>query len=197
MAYGLTMICLSTFSIEPKRWMAIAIEPSNGKLVACTSSTSSGEAARASVLNTLRRLRRWNEVDVKSVSSNTKVIGTRLGELFLGNGKPFQIEEIAQKNWSLARITISQKLLEVPRGKVISYGGLARLTGSSPRGVGSVMASNPVPWAIPCHRVIHSNSRLGKFGRSISGTKDKERILRAEGVPFNTDSTVDSKAIFA
>jgi O-6-methylguanine DNA methyltransferase len=194
-AYVMTPINIGTMQIKSKLWLAFAIEESADKLVACTSSSVDTQNAETSLKNTLRRLHRFDELDESYRPQRFSEIGKRLGQLMLGKGQPFDLKEISQKNWSPARLKISKQLLQVPRGKVISYGGLARLTGSSPRGVGSVMRSNHVPWAVPCHRVIHSDGRLGKLGGTISGTKEKARILQAEGVLFNKDGTVSQTVI--
>jgi methylated-DNA-[protein]-cysteine S-methyltransferase len=132
---------------------------------------------------------------MESSNNATASVAERLLKLFHGKGEPYTLSEISQKGWGSARREICRQLLKVPLGKVITYGGLAKRAKSSPRGVGSVMASNPVPLAIPCHRVIHTNGRLGKFGRSTSGTKIKAAILRAEGVPFLDSESVVQTAI--
>ncbi len=173
----------------------MALEKSSGALVACTSSTQSPDDANRSLQNALLRLKRLDELDATLQLPNTSQVSHRLVELLRGEGQPFSLNEISQTNWSSARHVISEQLLQVPRGMVISYGELAKRSNSSPRGVGSVMRSNPVPWAIPCHRVIHSDGRLGKLGGSTSGTVEKARILRAEGVLFNSDGTVPHSLI--
>ena len=58
-----------------------------------------------------------------------------------------------------------------------------------------VMATNPVPLAVPCHRVIHADGRLGKFGRTTAGTKVKAAILLAEGVPFTDEERIASSIL--
>ncbi|MFX1539757.1 MAG: MGMT family protein [Promethearchaeota archaeon] len=191
----MTPINIGIIKLKPDRWLAFAIEKGTDKLVACTSSQIAAENAETSLKNALRRLKRFDDYDEGYRLPLSSKIGQRLGQLMLGKGQPFDLKEISQKNWSPARLNISKQLLQVPKGKVISYGGLARLTNSSPRGVGSVMRSNPVPWAVPCHRVIHSDGRLGKLGGTISGTKEKARILQAEGVLFNKDGTVGQKVL--
>ena len=191
----MTGICISTVQVHQKKWLSLALEQNGNKLVACTSSQNSAQEAEASLKGTLRRLKRLKELDKSSKSFRIDEIGSRLGQLSDGKGHPFDLEEISLRNWSPARLAISKRLLQVPRGNVISYGGLATLSKSSPRGVGSVMRSNPVPWAIPCHRVIHFDGTLGKLGGTTSGTKEKARILQAEGVPFKSNGTVQRKAI--
>jgi O-6-methylguanine DNA methyltransferase len=173
----------------------MALERPGGALVACTSSTQSSDDAKISLQGALLRLKRFDKQDDTLQLPNTPQVSHRLVELLHGDGQPFSLDEISQINWSTARRVISKQLLQVPRGMVISYGELAKRSNSSPRGVGSIMRSNPVPWAIPCHRVIHSDGRLGKLGGSTSGTPEKARILRAEGVLFNSDGTVPYSSI--
>ena len=46
------------------------------------------------------------------------------------------------------------------------------------RAVGRVMATNPLPIVVPCHRVIGSDGSLRGYG---AGLWMKEALLRAEG----------------
>lgn len=188
-------ICIGTIQAFANRWIALALEKSSGALVACTSSTHSPDDAKRSLQAALLRLKRLDELNDTLQLPNTSQVSHRLVELLRGDGQPFSLDEISQTNWSSARHVISENLLQVPRGMVISYGDLAKRSNSSPRGVGSVMRSNPVPWAIPCHRVIHADGRLGKLGGSTSGTVEKARILRAEGVLINSDGIVPHNLI--
>jgi methylated-DNA-[protein]-cysteine S-methyltransferase len=68
----------------------------------------------------------------------------------------------------------------IPRGHVVTYAELARRAGSPRafRAVGHTMATNPIPLAIPCHRVIGSNGSLTGFG---VGLDMKRRLLAIEG----------------
>ncbi len=70
---------------------------------------------------------------------------------------------------------------DVKFGETISYGGLAERVGrqGAARAVGRVMANNPLPLIIPCHRVIYSNGGMGGFG-AIGGVKLKKRMLEFE-----------------
>lgn len=51
----------------------------------------------------------------------------------------------------------------VPLGYATSYGSVAKVVGGSPRAVGRVMALNPFPLIVPCHRVVRSNFNLGGY----------------------------------
>ncbi len=66
---------------------------------------------------------------------------------------------------------------QIPVGYVTSYGAVARAVGGNPRAVGRVMASNPFPLIIPCHRVVASDFSLGGYG---GGLKVKLEILSRE-----------------
>ncbi|MCX8195875.1 MAG: MGMT family protein [Acidilobaceae archaeon] len=69
-------------------------------------------------------------------------------------------------------------LLLVPPGKAISYKELARALGVSPRYVGRLLSRNEELVAIPCHRVVREDGRVGGY-RLRSGMK--LRLLRLEG----------------
>ena len=58
------------------------------------------------------------------------------------------------------------KLLEVPRGAVVSYQALGAAAGApkGARAVGNALHNNPVPIYVPCHRVITSSGGIGGYG---------------------------------
>ena len=73
-------------------------------------------------------------------------------------------------------------LKQVPKGKVTTYGEIAReITGSvrAARAVGQAVAANPYPVVVPCHRVVRSDGDVG--GYSL-GVDKKIRLLSEEGV---------------
>src|SRR5262249_29314379 len=74
------------------------------------------------------------------------------------------------------------KTREIPRGEVRTYAWVAREIGhpAAVRAVGTALAKNPVPFVIPCHRVVRSDGDLGNY--SGGGVDTKERILLYEGV---------------
>lgn len=189
------MLNVGTIQVASNRWIGTAIDAGDGRLVACTTPTSSTQAAKADVLESVRRFGWPPEQVTFQATDSVMSAAKRLWELFQGSGTPFRLEEISLVRWTQARIEVSRQLLQIPKGRAISYGSLARRAGSSPRGVGMVMATNPVPLAVPCHRVIHADGRLGKFGRTIAGTKVKAAILLAEGVPFNDEESIDSSIL--
>ena len=69
----------------------------------------------------------------------------------------------------------------IPRGKTMTYGEVADLVGSpgAARAVGTVMAHNPVPIIVPCHRVVGSAGGLGGFS-AAGGVRTKQWLLDLE-----------------
>jgi len=70
---------------------------------------------------------------------------------------------------------------QVRYAETVSYRALAARAGSphAARAAGSVMAANPMPLIIPCHRIIRSDGQTGNF--SASGGPDlKKRLLTLE-----------------
>jgi O-6-methylguanine DNA methyltransferase len=74
------------------------------------------------------------------------------------------------------------KALEIPRGEVRPYAWVAREIGrpKAVRAVGTALGHNPVPLLIPCHRVVQSSGKLGRY--SLGSDENKRLILAAEGV---------------
>ena len=87
-----------------------------------------------------------------------------------------------------------EALKKVPRGKVITYGGLAEMIGmpKAHRAVGNAMNKNPFAPKVPCHRVVKSNGDLGGFSIDI---KVKIKRLQEEGVMISNNKIVDFKSI--
>jgi len=59
-------------------------------------------------------------------------------------------------------------LCEIPRGKTLTYGELARRLDGEARAVGQACGDNRLPIVIPCHRVVAANG-LGGFAHSTGG----------------------------
>ena len=78
---------------------------------------------------------------------------------------------------------VYEYLKTVPRGKVTTYGMIARAIGH-PRAswqVGNALHRNPTPVIIPCHRVVNREGRLAP-AFAFGGVEKQAALLRAEGV---------------
>jgi O-6-methylguanine DNA methyltransferase len=71
-------------------------------------------------------------------------------------------------------------MAKIPYGETISYSTLADRVGfpRAVRAVASACGANPVPLAIPCHRVVAKDGTLGGF--SLGGIHVKEKLLAVE-----------------
>jgi methylated-DNA-[protein]-cysteine S-methyltransferase len=69
----------------------------------------------------------------------------------------------------------------VPYGQVVTYGELARASGTGipARGIGAIMGANPIPIVVPCHRVVAGDG-LGGFSGG-DGVESKRWLLTLEG----------------
>ena len=106
-----------------------------------------------------------------------------------GNAVDFVLEEIDFEivGGFARRVLLADR--EIPRGRVMTYGGLAAKLGlpGGARAVGNALAGNPFPLVIPCHRVVRSDGDLGGFG---GGTDMKKTLLMLEGVVFDPQGRV-------
>jgi deoxyribonuclease V len=87
---------------------------------------------------------------------------------------------------------VFQATCQVPRGKVTTYGDIAKAMGdvSASRVVGSILAKNPRPIEVPCHRVVYGTGEVGWYCGMGKGADTKQGLLREEGVPMS-DGKVD------
>ncbi len=77
---------------------------------------------------------------------------------------------------------------KIPYGEVETYKSLAEKVGTHAyRAVGTVMAKNPFPFVVPCHRVVKTGLTLGNYG---GGRDMKRNILKREGVDLKKDKIV-------
>lgn len=77
-------------------------------------------------------------------------------------------------------------LLQIPYGKTVTYGGLAKRAAHilgrsqmSAQAVGNAVSKNPILIVIPCHRVLGANNALTGFS---AGIDKKIQLLRSEGI---------------
>jgi O-6-methylguanine DNA methyltransferase len=96
-------------------------------------------------------------------------------------GRAFNPVPLDLSSFSAFQQRVLKILQQVPRGEVRTYGWLARKAGrpKAARAVGNAMASNPIPFLIPCHRVVPAAGGVGNYGL---GSRLKRELLQREGV---------------
>lgn len=87
---------------------------------------------------------------------------------------------------------IYQVVLKIPKGKVATYGQVARLAGNSrwARVVGYALHVNPAFGIIPCHRVVNREGRVAP-GFAFGGEGVQRAMLEDEGIVFEADGSID------
>ena len=104
---------------------------------------------------------------------------TQAIDRYLNTGEPLSIPVHFSSGTPLQR-AVWLALAKIPYGETISYTTLADRVGfpRAVRAVASACAANPVPLAIPCHRVVAKDGTLGGF--SLGGLQVKEYLLSLE-----------------
>jgi len=76
---------------------------------------------------------------------------------------------------------------EIPFGKVITYGEIAKLAGydKNSRLVGRALSMAGMYGNFPCHRVVNSAGRL------VHGWHEQKELLLKEGITFKKNGNVD------
>jgi O-6-methylguanine DNA methyltransferase len=100
-------------------------------------------------------------------------------DAYLTKGEPLKLPYDLAGGTPLQRI-VWLAIAKVPYGKTISYSELAERVGfpRAVRAVASACGANPVPLAIPCHRIVAKDGTLGGF--SLGGLDVKEKLLAIE-----------------
>lgn len=126
----------------------------------------------------------YNKNSSKIYLSNykNKKILNQIKSYLIGDLKKFNI------NIDIKLTDFQKKVLNVVKrieyGKVKSYGQIAKeikKPGAS-RAVGNAIAKNPIPIAIPCHRVVKSDGTIGGFGGKVNRVDIKRKLLKIEGL---------------
>lgn len=88
-------------------------------------------------------------------------------------------------NLSDFTMEVIEYIKEIPYGKTITYGDIARkiaknknIKRMSAQAVGGAVSRNPICIIIPCHRILGANNKLTGFG---GGINNKIKLLEKEG----------------
>lgn len=108
----------------------------------------------------------------------------QLREYFAGQRREFSLRLDLPPLEEVTEAVLRTLADTVGYGETITYGELATRSGTGvpARAIGSIMAANPVPIVIPCHRVVASDG-LGGYsgGEPGRGAETKRWLLENEG----------------
>lgn len=154
-------------------------------MIACSFSEESKRRAETAVLGSVA-------LRDRSVQRGAAVISTKfqeLYELYMG-GRKADLTSLDLSHVSPFRRKVYLLLHRIPRGRVTTYGTIAKELGSRryARAVGTAVGNNPMPLIIPCHRVVPSTLKVGNYGmpsrKPSEGSHVKKQLLEREGVKF-------------
>ena len=89
---------------------------------------------------------------------------------------------------------VYEAVKQIPKGKVSTYGDIARAIGAprASRQVGWALHCNPYEGIVPCHRVVFRDGALTE-GFAFGGRDVQKALLVSEGVGFSEEYKVDIK----
>ena len=120
----------------------------------------------------------WGWAQEQNTNTLLQDAKSQLNDYFDGLRKNFDLSleppgtNFQQRVWSMME--------QIPYGKTITYGEIAKALGSSARAVGMACGANPIPVIIPCHRVVAANDMGGYSGDG--GIETKRALLHLERV---------------
>ena len=165
-------------------WFAVALNEKR-QLMACAFS----DRGRSETEKTVTRAIPSRNIRLTDGNSTDSTRVRQLYDIFMGKAS-VALDQPDLSHVSTFRRKVYLLLNRIPRGRVTTYGAIARKLGSRryARAVGTAVASNPLPLAIPCHRVVPSSLEVGNYGmpgrKPTEGTYIKRRLLEREGVKF-------------
>ncbi len=106
----------------------------------------------------------------------------RMLDLAAGAEDDFQDIELDVTQFTPFQRRVLEQCRRISSGQTLTYAEVARRVGrpGAARAVGNVMASNPFPLIVPCHRVVGSAGRLGGYS-GPAGLATKRALLKREG----------------
>jgi len=117
-------------------------------------------------------------------SAPDRAIAQQLDEWFAGKRRAFAVELDLEGIHGFHLTVLETLAREVEWGETVTYGELAGLAGRprAARAAGSAMRDNPLPFVIPCHRVVAAGGKIGGYGGGRNAVDLKRKLLAREGV---------------
>ena len=98
------------------------------------------------------------------------------------------------RDWSGFERDVYIATYRIPKGKVSTYGRVAKAIGRprASRAVANTLHNNPLFPVVPCHRVVKADGGFGGEPRAAAG---RRRLVEKEGVPTRGGRVVMSDDI--
>ena len=113
-----------------------------------------------------------------------RAIARQLDQWFAGKRHAFELTLDLDEVDGFRRTALETLAREVGWGETVTYGELAEMAGrpKAARAAGHAMKNNPIPFVIPCHRVVAAGNRIGGYGGGLNAVSLKRALLAREGV---------------
>ncbi len=175
-------VIVSTVEREGLEFSVATVE---GKLVACTVPNPKKDS-REKIMRELTRLFKDNNFETLEAPIDSSFVDA-IWHSYAGLPHGLKMDDIAFDYFPKGHVPVLKSLFKIKIGIVITYAELAQASGLTKRHaryVGNIMANNPLPLIIPCHRVIQNSGRLGNYSGG-EGVKTKRELLKREGISFS------------
>jgi len=167
-------------------YFLVAISPSTGKILKITLPQSDKTLSIMEVAQSYPNYK---------LSPEYEDIAREVSKLYSGDDADLVLDQLElnpDKEESpiktLFMRNVLQETYKIPKGNVETYKSLAKKVDSHAyRAVGTVMAKNPFPLIIPCHRVVKSDYSVGNYG---GGSEMKKELLIREGVKLEGNKII-------
>jgi len=126
----------------------------------------------------------WPNAELCENATETKKLTNRVFAISYNGGTKPQPFNLLLKGTNF-QIKVWEALLKIPAGQAVSYKDVAAYIGKpkAVRAVANAVGSNPIPFIIPCHRVIR---KMGDFGGYAGGTARKKALLGWEAARYQS-----------
>lgn len=161
------------YVIFPTQWGYFGLLGSEKGLVRTSAPIADSQRVKQQLLSGIVRA----ESDTRFFAE----LGEKVKAYFEGSYVDFADTRVVLDSLSEFSKKVLTACRKIQYGRTISYGRLAKLAHrpGAGRAVGNVLAKNPVPLIVPCHRVIRKDGKVGGFS-AAGGIRLKQKMLELE-----------------
>lgn len=132
-------------------------------------------------------LNAYDELKIASIDDLTDYLKTLVSNIkayLNGEDIKFKLDNLDLSNLTPFQYKVLMAEYHTHKNEVNTYKELAKAAGSprAYRAVGNVLAKNPFPIIIPCHRTVKSDNSIGGFNGFQAGIESKAILLKIDGV---------------
>jgi methylated-DNA-[protein]-cysteine S-methyltransferase len=164
------------YSVFKTKWGYFGLAGSENTLCRCQLPEPTFEKAETQLLNNLP--------GANFDKHYQKNLQEKIAAYFDGVHTDFSVN-VNLNGFSMFSVAVLTTCRSIKFGQITTYAALAEQSGYpvASRAVGNILAKNPLPLIIPCHRVLRSDGQIGGFS-ATGGKTLKKKLLLHEGTCF-------------